>query len=127
MAAAIVRAFYWFHPGAWLAARQLRLEQELAADDLALGAGAQPSRYARNLLELACAFCLPAPAMARRSQLEQRISAIMLPTCRQAPGFGFSTVAASLLLTATWLSATATPVASAVAAAPAVEIADRTN
>jgi beta-lactamase regulating signal transducer with metallopeptidase domain len=123
MAAAIVRAFYWFHPGAWLAARQLRLEQELAADDLALSAGAQPNRYARNLLEIACAFCLPAPAMARRSQLEQRISAIMLPTCRQAPGFSFNAIAATLVLSATWLSATATPVASAVPAVPALEIA----
>ena len=109
-AAAIARTLWWFHPGAWFAARQLRLEQELAADDLALGAGAPPDGYARNLLELACAFCLPAPAMARRSQLEQRLVAIVRPSSRRASGPGFGAFAASCVLVATWLSATAIPV-----------------
>jgi bla regulator protein BlaR1 len=121
-AAALVRAIYWFHPGAWFAARQLRLEQELAADDLALGAGISPNGYARNLLELACAFCLPAPAMARRSQLEQRLAAIVRPASRDVPGFGFGTVAATLALAATWLAATAAPVVRVAASAPPVEI-----
>ena len=117
-AAAVVRTLYWFHPGAWFAAQQLRLEQELAADDLALGAGVQPDGYARNLLELACAFCLPAPAMARRSQLEQRLAAIVCPVNRRPPGVGFGTSALALVLGATWLIAAATPVARA-APAPA--------
>src|SRR5205085_2984594 len=38
-AAALVCVLYWFHPGVWLAARQLRLEQEYAADDRVLKAG----------------------------------------------------------------------------------------
>jgi beta-lactamase regulating signal transducer with metallopeptidase domain len=119
-AAVIVRALYWFHPGAWFAAQQLQLEQELAADDLALGAGAQADAYARNLLELACAFCLPAPAMARRSQLEQRLTAIIRPARRRAPGMGFGAAALSLILAATWLSATVTPVARAAPARAAM-------
>lgn len=124
--AAIVRALCWFQPGAWFAAQQLRLEQELAADDLALGAGAPPNRYARNLLDLACAFCLPAPAMARRSQLERRLTAIVRPTSRRVPGLAFGAIAVSLVLAATWLSATATaiPVASATVAGPALATMD---
>lgn len=122
--AAIVRALWWFQPGAWFAVQQLRLEQELAADDLALGAGAAPNRYARNLLDLACAFCLPAPAMARRSQLERRLTAIVRPTSRRVPGLAFGPIAVSLVLAATWLSATAIPVANATVAGPAFTTVD---
>jgi beta-lactamase regulating signal transducer with metallopeptidase domain len=123
--AAVIRALWWFQPAAWFAVRQLRLEQELAADDLALNAGALPSNYARNLLDLACAFCLPTPAMARRSQLERRLAAIVRPTSRQAPSRGFGATATLLILAATWLSATATPVMTAsppppLSAAPSV-------
>ncbi len=109
-AAAIARTLWWFHPGVWFAASQLRLEQELAADDLALSAGVPPDGYARNLLELACAYSLPAPAMARRSQLEQRLVAIVRPRSRRASGPGFGAFAVSCVLVATWLSATAIPV-----------------
>lgn len=123
--AAIVRALWWFHPGVWFAARQLRIEQELAADDLALGAGAPPNHYARNLLELACAFCLPAPAMASRSQLERRLAAIVRPISRRAPGWGFGALASSLILAATGLTATATPVERAAAARAAAATVDR--
>lgn len=45
---------YWFHPLMYLAARQLRVERELAADDAALGTGMRASEYARLLYELAC-------------------------------------------------------------------------
>ncbi len=124
-AAAIARTLWWFHPGAWFAARQLRLEQELAADDLALSAGAPPNGYARNLLELACAFCLPAPAMARRSQLEQRLVAIVRPGSRRAPGPGFGALAACFVLAATWLAATAIPVERVTATPLAEAVGDR--
>jgi beta-lactamase regulating signal transducer with metallopeptidase domain len=124
-AAAIARTMWWFHPGSWFAARQLRLEQELAADDLALGAGAPPNGYARNLLELACAFCLPAPAMARKSQLEQRLVAIVRPGSRRTPGPGFGALAACFVLAATWLAATAIPVERVTATPLARAVADR--
>jgi beta-lactamase regulating signal transducer with metallopeptidase domain len=37
MAAAMACAVYWIHPGVWWVARRMRLERELACDDLVLG------------------------------------------------------------------------------------------
>jgi beta-lactamase regulating signal transducer with metallopeptidase domain len=77
----LVRAFYWFNPLVWLAARQMCLERERACDDLVLSAGARPSEYAGHLLEIARQFaCAPraeAIAMARPSSLEQRLQVIV--------------------------------------------------
>jgi beta-lactamase regulating signal transducer with metallopeptidase domain len=109
-AACVACALYWFHPGAWFAARQLRLEQEHAADDLALSAGARPRSYAQNLLALAGTLGLPAPAMARASQLERRLRAIVGRTSRRSPGLGFAGAAATVAAGLTWLLATAVPV-----------------
>jgi beta-lactamase regulating signal transducer with metallopeptidase domain len=59
--AEVARALYWFHPLVHLAARQLRVERELAADDHALAAaGVAPSAYAELLFELACVPDVPA-------------------------------------------------------------------
>jgi beta-lactamase regulating signal transducer with metallopeptidase domain len=44
---------HWFHPLVWLAARRLRIERELAADDDVLLGGTLPSAYADLLVELA--------------------------------------------------------------------------
>jgi beta-lactamase regulating signal transducer with metallopeptidase domain len=61
LAAELCRALYWFHPLVHLAARQLRVERELAADDRALAAtGMAPSAYAGLLFELACVPDSPA-------------------------------------------------------------------
>ncbi|HEX5726508.1 MAG TPA: M56 family metallopeptidase, partial [Longimicrobiaceae bacterium] len=81
--AGVACALYWFHPGAWYAARRLRVERELACDDRVLAAGTRAPTYARHLLDIAAAFRLvPAGAahavsMARPSQLEGRLLAVL--------------------------------------------------
>ena len=87
----VVSALYWFHPLAWMAARQLRSESERACDDLALACGTRPSDYAEHLLEIVTSarnHATPsvAMAMATRSEFEGRMLAILDPTLsRTAP------------------------------------------
>jgi len=79
--AQVACALHWFNPLAWIAARRLRMEQELAADDLVLDAGARPSSYAQHLLELATIHTdMPtgALAMAERPQIAVRIRALLV-------------------------------------------------
>ncbi len=86
MLANLVCAFYWFNPAVWLAARQLRIERERACDDCVLESGTRPSEYADHLLDLArssgSARCstFAAVAIAKRSQLEGRLLAILDPS-----------------------------------------------
>ena len=82
--AALACAIYWFNPLAWLAARWMRNEQELACDDTVLAGGVQPSAYATHLLEVARALRVPSfamanasVAMARPSQLTGRLLAVL--------------------------------------------------
>ena len=100
---------YWFHPLAWLAAREFLKDRERAADDLVLASGATPSGYARHLLEIACVFRAPAAAsaaavcMARPSQLEGRLVAILdakLPRNGARPALAALVLTAALLATA---------------------------
>jgi beta-lactamase regulating signal transducer with metallopeptidase domain len=104
--ASLARALYWPHPGAWHAARRLRVERELACDDRVLAAGAGARDYATHLLELAHSFrAAPAPAtalgMARPRQLEHRLLAI-LDAARNRAGLGgrglFAGVAITIVL-----------------------------
>jgi beta-lactamase regulating signal transducer with metallopeptidase domain len=79
--ARVVCALYWFNPLAWLAARQMRIERERACDDLVLNGGCKASDYAGHLVQIATTF-RRAPqaagiAMARSSNLEQRVTAIV--------------------------------------------------
>jgi TonB family protein len=79
-------ALYWFHPLAWWAALCTRRERERACDDRVLAAGVAASGYASDLLEVARGrldSALPAPAMARASNLETRLRAILDPTTRR--------------------------------------------
>ncbi|HEU4456491.1 MAG TPA: M56 family metallopeptidase, partial [Longimicrobium sp.] len=79
--AEVACALHWFHPGAWLAARRMREEREQACDDRVLAAGARASEYALHLLSVARAYRPPvsaaALAMARPSQLEGRLRAVL--------------------------------------------------
>ena len=72
-------ALNWFDPLAWMCARQLKVERELAADDAALHCGARPSSYAEDLLAVAGA--LPAPAgalgMGEPGRLVARVGAVL--------------------------------------------------
>ena len=76
-------AMFWFNPLMWIASRLARLERERACDDAVLELGTRPSDYAGHLV--AVAQLLPNPAsvgasglaMARRSQLERRVRAIL--------------------------------------------------
>jgi TonB family protein len=76
-------ALYWWNPLAWLAWREFLKERERAADDLVLASGTRPSDYAAHLLEIARGMQSPstlasaAIAMARPSQLEGRLLAIL--------------------------------------------------
>ena len=76
------RALYWVHPGAWWAERRMRVEREQACDDRVLEGGARASDYAGHLLGVARAFRAPAlagaaAAMARPTQLEGRVRAVL--------------------------------------------------
>jgi len=83
--AQVALALLWFHPLVWMAVRRMRLEREHACDDFVLVGGARASRYADDLLGLARRLTRPtapaaaALAMARRSELEGRLLAILDP------------------------------------------------
>ena len=85
MLAQLALAFFWFNPLMWCAVRQLRVEREHACDDHVLTAGAGASEYAKHLLDIARNLrpaqvaSLSTIAMARRSQLEGRLLAILNP------------------------------------------------
>jgi beta-lactamase regulating signal transducer with metallopeptidase domain len=58
----VLRALRWFDPLAYWAARRLRAECELAADDAVLAGGVRPSEYAALLLSLATPRLSPSVA-----------------------------------------------------------------
>jgi len=115
--AEIVRAIYWFHPFAWIAAGRLRRESEQACDDAVLNSGVEASGYASALLHLARTLENPsrnwstALAFARATNLERRFRAMLNPSVdrtdlsRRARLF----VAAAALLLLTPLAAVRLP------------------
>lgn len=74
--AAIVCSLHWFNPLAWAAARRLRLERELAADEAVLRAGVRASTYAADLLAIAGAAPAGTVAMGEKP-LASRVRAIV--------------------------------------------------
>ena len=89
LAAQIAVAVFWFDPFIWLAAHHMRVEREHACDDYVLRDGTTPSLYAGELLEMVRSLGRPAHeraapafaalAMARRSEFEGRMLAILDP------------------------------------------------
>jgi beta-lactamase regulating signal transducer with metallopeptidase domain len=83
LVAGLVCALYWFHPLAWITERRLRAECERACDDSVVSLGTPAAEYAAHLLEVArSARAFGAPgflsvAMARPSQLEGRLLAVL--------------------------------------------------
>jgi TonB family protein len=83
LVAEALRCVYWFNPLLWITCRRLRVESERACDDAVLARGVEGAEYATHLLDVVRSLrtngrpWLPAPAMARSSSLEGRISAML--------------------------------------------------
>ncbi len=92
MLARIVAAFHWFNPLVWVAVRRLQAEREHACDDLVLTAGTAGTDYAHHLLDIARggrSLLVPGwamTAMARPSELEGRLLAILDPSLDRGRG-----------------------------------------
>jgi hypothetical protein len=68
------------NPLAWLAAKRLRVESELACDDLVLAKGFDPQAYAKELIDIArqSRFNLASTlGMAKASDVEERIQSLL--------------------------------------------------
>lgn len=82
--AQLTLVIFWFDPLVWLAIRRMRTEREHACDDRVLVQGVKPSLYVEELLTMMKAIGkgVGAPgfgaiAMARRSQFESRMFAVL--------------------------------------------------
>jgi len=83
VAAAVNRAFYWFHPIAWWLEGHIATLAEKACDGAAMRSGADPARYAAVVLDFAKRVNgrqLLGTAMARTSKVGRRIHAILQST-----------------------------------------------
>ena len=88
-----LRPLFWFHPGVWLASRQLLAEAEAACDERAVAHGHDRLDYAEALVRIASAVRaeeLPAPALAAvggRSALLHRVRLLLArdPATRRRP------------------------------------------
>ena len=92
--ATIACALTWFNPLAWLAARRLRRERELAADDAVVAAGVRASSYPTHLVAIAAGAAgaaavrdVPSGAlgMAHPSELERRVRALVVAARADRP------------------------------------------
>jgi beta-lactamase regulating signal transducer with metallopeptidase domain len=83
LTAEVLRAAYWFNPLTWLIGKRLRDESERACDDEVMSQGVEGTEYATELLALARILnaerpgWVAAPAMARPSSLERRVTAMV--------------------------------------------------
>lgn len=118
--ARLATALWWWHPLVWFAARQARFERERACDDLVLAMGTCASDYAADLVTCVASLRLPVAAsatmaMARRSQLEGRVMAILDSGVNRRGVSQAGILAAMLVMVLVW------PLAAARSAATAQE------
>jgi len=89
----LIVAFQWFNPIVRYAFKRAELEQEMAADRLALGCGVSAGTYSTELLALARQFNAriatnaAAPALLPKSGLRQRVEALIIPSRRRFSRF----------------------------------------
>src|SRR6478609_5888555 len=125
----VATSLYWFHPLVWLMARAMRAERERACDDHVLAAGTKASDYAHELLDIVSGLREPelaaALAMARKSQLEGRVLAVLNPALprgsvsrRAALALGVLTLCIVLPLSAMRPASQSTPAAKSGKAKP---------
>jgi beta-lactamase regulating signal transducer with metallopeptidase domain len=121
LVADITVALHWFDPLAWLCARRLRIERELAADDAALGHGARPSSYAEDLLAIAGALPTPAGAlgMGEPARLVARVRAVLAKGRNRAPLGAVKTAGVVAAASSTALALACTAPTEAARKAPA--------
>jgi beta-lactamase regulating signal transducer with metallopeptidase domain/thiol-disulfide isomerase/thioredoxin len=86
--ATLACAVYWFNPIAWWGASQMKRLREIACDDAVVTHSSVPANYAQTLLDVArryrCRSMARAVAMARSSNVESRITAILSPSRSRA-------------------------------------------
>lgn len=122
----LVRAVYWVNPLVWFAARQMRLAQEQACDDLVLNSGATAEEYAGQLVEVVRSLsgdrftARHALAMAQPSTLETRVLAIVDATRDRSPRSVRGTVAGFAFITTALAFCTAAQLRAADPEKPAV-------
>ena len=103
LVATLASIVYWLHPLVLLAAQRLRAECERACDERVLELGTPATDYAAHLLDVARfarsfgAASIVSVAMARPSQLEGRLLAVLRGSPCRAPTSGRSRVFATLL------------------------------
>jgi beta-lactamase regulating signal transducer with metallopeptidase domain len=109
-------ALYWFNPLAWRAVAGLRNERERACDDEVLKAGTRASSYATHLLDIArelkpALAPRAALAMARPSELEGRLLAVLASSRARSPRPASRWLVAALMTVTTFTAVGATPAA----------------
>ncbi|MDB4890402.1 MAG: peptidase BlaR1 [Gemmatimonadetes bacterium] len=102
---------HWFNPLIWVAERGARVERERACDDRVLVTGAVPEQYAELLVTIVRAsrrmseVPMSAMAMARKSELEARLVAILASSINRRTlskrGAHMLAVAAAIVIAAT--------------------------
>ncbi len=101
--AELLTLLYWFHPLSWWTKRRLSQLAELACDEAAAVALGDRLAYARYLVEIAAAIpqpvrYQPGTAMARSSEISQRVRALLDVSRPLAARTSWSALAAILLL-----------------------------
>ena len=109
-------ALYWFNPLVWTAFRTLRTERERACDDEVLRTGTLASTYAAHLLEIARDLRptfgpRTALAMARPSELEGRVLAVLATERARVPVAASRWLVTSSLAVTTAVALSVTPLA----------------